>query len=112
MLFLVTNEAIDPGPLLPVESVPRYLESAILPSLEMLAQWEEEGKIKGGGVFLGERAGAFLLDAASIEEADQLLSSLPFWGLQKWQVKALRSHSSTIERARASLDRVKSVLRR
>ncbi len=111
MLFLVTNEAIEPGPLLPLEDVPGYLEGAILPSLEVLAQWEEEGKIKGGGVFLGERAGAFLLHASSTEDADQALSSLPFWGLQKWQVKALRSHSSAIERARASLDRVKSVLR-
>ena len=110
MLFLVTNEAIDPGPLLPLEDVPGYLQGAILPSLEMLAQWEEEGKIKGGGVFLAERAGAFLLEASSIEEADQLLTSLPFWGLQKWQVKPLQSHRSAIERARASLERVTSVL--
>ena len=41
------------------------------------------------------------MDADSSEEVEQLLTSLPYWGLVKVDVKPLISTSSMLERARA-----------
>jgi hypothetical protein len=88
MLFLVTGENIDAGYLLPPEQTLQAIGQAVVPSFQILAQWEQEGKVKGG-VFPGERAGAFVLEANSYEELDSMMNHLPFFGLVKWQVKPL-----------------------
>lgn len=53
---------------------------------------------KAGGIFAGQRVGAFFLEAESGEEVGQLLSSLPFWHDVTWDVTPLQSFRSTIER--------------
>jgi len=106
MQFLVTGEWVEVGALLsPAQMVP-VMDGVVLPSLEMFVQWEREGRIRGG-ILAGQRAGAFVLEAASAEEAGDLLSSLPFWGLVKWQVTALQSFASTVTRDRAATERVR-----
>ena len=107
MVFLVIGEGIDGGMLVPPQQAGQALEQQILPSLEMLCQWEAEGKIKGG-VFPGERGGAFVMEASSPEEVGNLLASLPFWPIMKWQVKAMQSFPSCVERDRAGLERMKA----
>jgi len=82
MQFLVIGESTETGPLLPAEQVVTLLEQRVLPSLEMLDKWEAEGRVRGG-VFPGERRGAHILEAASPEEANQVLTSLPFWGAKQ-----------------------------
>lgn len=99
MLFLVSGEWVEVGALLPPEQVVALIERAVVPSLEIWARWEEEGRVKGG-IFAGERAGVLVLEAASSEEVGQLLGSLPFWGMVKWHVRPLQSVRSTIERER------------
>jgi hypothetical protein len=111
MLFLVSGEWVEPGALLPAEQLPPILEQVVLPSLEMLAGWEEQGKVHGG-VFAGERAGAWVVEAASGEEIGQLLTSLPFWGLVKWQVRPLQSARSTAERDRRVAEQIKAMVGR
>jgi hypothetical protein len=94
MLFLVQGENIDPGYLLPPDQQVHAIESAVVPSFKMLAQMEKEGKLKGG-TFPGERAGACIIEAASFEELDTIMNQLPFFGLVKWQIKAVIPFSST-----------------
>jgi muconolactone delta-isomerase len=106
MLFLVTAEYTEPGPLLSPEQVVSMVENLLIPRLEMLAQWEQEGKCTGG-VFAGERAESSLLEANSAEEVGQLLSSLPFWALLKWQVRPLQSTSSAADRERRVVNQLK-----
>lgn len=108
MRFLVTAAFIDSGALLPPEVLGSLAEHAILPSLEMLAKWEKEGKIQGG-VYAGQRAGAFVVDASSNEEVGTLLASLPFWGLVNWHVTPLQSWASALERDRAGFQRAASM---
>ena len=110
MLFLVKTEYVEPGPLLPPESVLSFVEQLVIPSVEMLAQWEQEGRIRAGGVFPGERAGVAVMEADSAEEVGQLLGSLPFWGQMKWEVRALQSLSSTVERERGILEQTRAAL--
>ena len=76
MLYLVTGEWVEVGALLPPEQLVPILDEAILPSLEKLAQWEEEGKIHGG-IFTGERAGAWVMEAGSSEEVGEFWPAYP-----------------------------------
>ena len=47
------------------------------PSLEALSKMVDDKKT--GGVFAGQRMGAFIIDASSHEEVGKILASLPFW---------------------------------
>ncbi len=93
MLFLVIGDNIDPGYLLPPDQTMQALEQAVVPSFQMLAQWEQQGRAKGG-IFAGERAGGFVLEADSFEELDSMMNHLPFYGLVKWQIKPLMTFQS------------------
>jgi hypothetical protein len=108
MLFLVLGENIDSGYLTPPEQVIPVIETAVLGSFQMAAQWEQEGRIKGG-TFPGERAGGFVIEAASFEELDSLMNSLPFFGLVKWQVKPLLSFSTTVQQLQQNVARLKEM---
>ncbi len=110
MLFLVKGEWVEVGALLPPEGLVGYVEQVVVPSVEMLAQWEQEGRIRTGGVFPGERPGAWVMEADSAEEVGQLLGSLPFWGQMKWDVRAMQSLSSTVERERSILEQARAGL--
>ena len=47
-----------------------------------------------------------MIDADSSEEVDQLVTSLPHWGLVKVDVKPLISTSALLERGRAVRQRI------
>src|ERR687893_741879 len=100
MRFLVTIDATDVGVETPPERLAQVLDQMIVPSIEKLAQWEQEGRIHGGGL-TGAGGDTFLVDAASSEEVDQLVTSLPHWSLVKVDVKPLIPHSALLERVRA-----------
>jgi muconolactone delta-isomerase len=100
MRFLVTIDGSDVGVGMPPERLAQVIEHMIIPGVEKLAQWEQEGRIHGGGYTAG-RGGVFIVDADSSGEVDQLLSSLPHWGVVKVDVKPLICHSALLERARA-----------
>jgi hypothetical protein len=104
MKFLVIGHYIDPGPMLPPDQLGPLAQHVILPSLEMLADWEKDGKITGG-IFAGQRAGAFVIDSPSHEALGDLLASLPFWGVVKWDVTPLQSVRSAVKRDRVAFKR-------
>jgi muconolactone delta-isomerase len=110
MRFLVTIEASDPPVGMPPEQLGQVLDQMIIPGLEKLAQWEQEGRVHGGGYTAG-RGGVFIVDADSSEEVDQLVTSLPHWALLKVDVKPLVSASASVERVRAIRQRVQERVR-
>lgn len=73
------------------------------PSLEKLAEWEKEGKLRGG-LMVGEKEGTFIIDAHSNDDLDQILQSLPFWPLLEWNIVPLTSFSERLERDKAYLE--------
>jgi muconolactone delta-isomerase len=85
---------------MPPERLGQVLEQMVIPGIEQLGQWEQEGRIHGGAYPAG-RGGVFIVDADSIEEVDQLVTSLPHWPLVKVDVQPLIPASSLLERARA-----------
>jgi len=105
MLFLVTLDGSDIGVGMPPERLAHVVEHMVTPGLEQLVQWEQEGRIYGGG-YTAARGGVFIMDADSSEEVDQLVTSLPHWGLVKVEVKPLISTSEMVERSRAMSQRL------
>ena len=81
--YLVTQEYVDPGPLLPPEQLVGIMRMAVLPGHEAMENLRSEGKIVAGGFPVGERAIAFVLELDSPEEPDSLLQGIPFWGITK-----------------------------
>ncbi|MGA3174330.1 MAG: muconolactone Delta-isomerase family protein, partial [Syntrophorhabdales bacterium] len=80
------------GPALTVpEDMIEVLEDFVLPGFEVLKKLQSENKILAGGVPLSERAVAFIIDAASNEELDQIMRALPMWPMLEWQVTPLQS---------------------
>jgi hypothetical protein len=100
--YLVSGSYIDPGATMPPEAgVPIYTD-VIAPSLGMLADWEEAGRIRGG-VVLGERAGVFIVQAGSNKAVDEMLQSLPFWGLLDWKITPLVGFRDRLDRDMAHM---------
>jgi muconolactone delta-isomerase len=110
MRFLVTIDGSDIGAGMPPERLAQVVNQMVVPSLEQLAQWEEEGRIHGGG-YTAARGGVFMVDADSSEEVDQLVASLPYWPLVRVDVKPLVSTSSLLERGRAIGQRLQERVR-
>ncbi|HLJ66641.1 MAG TPA: hypothetical protein VKX16_04705 [Chloroflexota bacterium] len=109
MRFLVMGENIDPGYLLPPEQTVQSIEMAVIPSFQILAQWEQEGRVRGG-LYPGERAGAFILEAASFEELDAMMNQLPFFGLVKWTVKPLMDWQTTARQVAENVSQFKQMI--
>ncbi len=103
MRYFVKGEFIEPGILLPQEQFVRMLENIIIPSLEAVAKLESENKILAAGVLTGARAVVFILEAESNEDVTQLMQSLPFWGLLKWEVMPLDSFENRANQERRNL---------
>ena len=99
MRFLVHIDGSNVGVGMPPERIAQIREQMVVPGVEKLAQWEQEGKIHGGG-YTGARGSVFVIEADSIEEVDQAVTSLPHWGLVKVDVKTLISMSHILERIR------------
>jgi muconolactone delta-isomerase len=110
MRFLVTIDGTDLAAGMPPERLAQVVEQMVIPSLEQLARWEQEGRIHGGG-YTAARGGVFIVDADSSDEVDQLVTSLPYWGLVKVEVKSLISHDALLERARAVGQRLQEQVR-
>ena len=108
--FLVTGTWLQPATALSPEQVIQLREQTILPSLELIALWETQGKITGG-VLAGEQGVAFVMDAAAPAEASHTLRSLPFADLLQWQIQPLQTMQSTVEREREVIAQSKAALR-
>lgn len=90
-LYLVIGEYLDPGAMLPPQGIVQIVEQTVLPSFEAMAKLQEQKKIVAGGIYSGDRRGAFILDVADNDEASRVLMSLPFWGLVKWTLTPMQS---------------------
>jgi muconolactone delta-isomerase len=105
MRFLVTIDGSDIGVGMPPEQLAQQIDQMVIPSLEQLVQWDREGRIHGGG-YTAARGAVFMIDADSSEEVDRLLTSLPYWGLVKLDVKPLIPTSAMLERGPAMIQRL------
>ena len=107
MRYLVSGSE-GPGFASPEEAV-EILEEVVLPTFDALMKLEAQKKIAAGGLPVGDRAFIFIVEAASNEELDRLLRSLPAWGVLEWHVTPLQSFAG---RAAQERDVVKQFKKR
>jgi len=107
MRYLVSGSE-GPGFASPEEAV-EILEEVVLPTFDALRKLEAQKKIVAGGLPVGDRAFVFIAEAASNEELDRLLRSLPAWGVLEWHVTPLQSFAG---RAAQERDLVKQFKKR
>ena len=88
MKYLVIMQAVEGGPAVPPQTIVKQVEGQVFPSFEILKRLEAEGTIIGG-VCVGERRVAFIANAANNTEVDNLIKSLPLWGMATTEVTAL-----------------------
>jgi hypothetical protein len=98
-----------PGFASPEETV-EVLEKGILPTFDALMNLEEENKIIAGGLPIGDRALVFIAEAASNEELDRMLRSIPAWGVLKWEVSALQTFAGRAEQEREIVEELKRTM--
>lgn len=84
------------------------LENIILPSFDHLIRLENENKILGGGLPVGDRAFVFIIEASSNDELDKMLRNLPMWGSLDWEVTALQTFSGRAEQERTHVKVLKA----
>jgi len=89
MRYLVSGSE-GPGFASPEEAV-EILEEVVIPTFDALMKLEAQKKIAAGGLPVGDRPFVFIAEAASNEELDRLLRSLPAWGVLEWHVTPLQS---------------------
>jgi muconolactone delta-isomerase len=105
MNYLVIGSG-GPGLTVPEDMI-ELLEDYILPGFEALKKLQLENKILAGGVPVSERAVAFIIDAASNEELDQIMRALPLWPVLEWQVTPLQSFEGRAFHERRMLQQLK-----
>jgi len=107
MRYLVSGSE-GPGFASPEEAV-EILEEVVIPTFDALMKLEAQKKIAAGGLPVGDRAFIFIVEAASNEELDRLLRSIPAWGVLEWHVTPLQSFAG---RAAQERDVVKQFKKR
>lgn len=107
--YLVKAEG-GPGPDTP-EAAVELLEGFVLPTMEMVMKWEEEGKVVGG-LPVGGRAFVMIVDAASNHDLDRMLRSLPMWPLMEWHVVPLESAAGRAEIERTIVNELKEMMKK
>lgn len=106
MKYLVVGSG-GPGFASPEEEL-EVLNKVVLPSFDELIKLENEKKILGGGLPVGDRAFVFIVEAASNAELDNMLRNIPMWGSLDWEVTALQTFSGRAAQERKVLEELKA----
>ena len=108
MQFLVTMEFVEPGPLFAPQQLGQMVAEMILPSFDLLAEWQTQGKVLAGGVLVGSRTASFVIEAATHDALDQLLEGMPWWGVMKTTVAPLQTFAQRAANDRALMERIQA----
>ena len=107
MLFLVELDHVKSGAMLTPEAGCRFIEEVILPTLSRAEGLVAEKKIVAGGPVLGRISLRFIVEAASPQEVDQMVSSLPLWPLAEARVTTLVALSDRRSSVQALVENLK-----
>ena len=105
--YLVLGEGA-PGLGTPEEGI-ALLENLVLPPLDQLGA---NDAVLAGGLPVGERALAFIIEAESNAAADEIIRQLPMWSLITWEVTPLQSFGARAAIERGTVEHLKKMLER
>jgi hypothetical protein len=110
MLFMVMSEfdlshiPTDP------KQMAAFAELVLIPSLEMIQKWEEEGLILAGGIRAGGHECVYIVDVASNEQLSDYLQSMPGWTFSHIETAPLESTEHRINKMKGRLERLKALV--
>ena len=81
----------------------------MLPTLDQLGA---NDAVLAGGLPVGERALAFIIEAESNAAADEIIRQLPMWSLITWEVTPLQSFGARAAIERGTVEHLKKMLER
>lgn len=108
MQYLVHGTG-GPGFATPAETL-AVLENGIIPTFEHIMKLEANGRIVAGGLPVGDRSFAFVVEAASNEDVDEVLRDIPAWGVLDWTVTPLQSVRARADKERGVAEALRSAL--
>lgn len=85
-----------------------FIEQFILPTLELCKKLEAEKKIVAGGPLSGAIALSLIVSAESVQELDEVITSLPVWPLMETTVTPLSTFDVRMQAVRARLQQLKA----
>jgi muconolactone delta-isomerase len=106
MLFLVEMDHVKTASPMTPEAGRAFIEEVILPTLEGTGRLAAERKIVGGGPVIGRIALRLMVEAGSLAELDQMISSLPLWPLAETRVTPLVAFGERRSHVQALLKRL------
>jgi muconolactone delta-isomerase len=107
MDFLVEIDHVKPRATPTPEAGRAFIERIILPTLARAEALRAEKKIIAGGPVVGRIALRFIIEAASPQEVDRVVSSLPLWSLSEARVTPLIAFTDRRDHVRAILATLK-----
>ena len=90
----------------PEEAV-QILEKSVLPSFSAFIELKSSGRILAGGLPVAGREMAFIAEADSNEDLDQMLRDIPLWPLLTWDITPLQSFEGRAQMERDFLKHMK-----
>lgn len=85
-----------------------FIEQFILPTLELCKKLEAEKKIVAGGPLSGAVALSLMVSAESVQELDDLITSLPVWPRMETTVTPLTTFDVRMQAVRVRLEQLKA----
>ena len=85
-----------------------FIEQFILPTLELCKRFEAEKKIVAGGPLSGAIALSLIVSAESVQELDDVITSLPVWPRMETTVSPLTTFDFRMQAVSARLEQLKS----
>jgi muconolactone delta-isomerase len=107
MIFLVELDHVKPGVAPTPEAGLAFIDRIILPTLARAEALRAEKKILAGGPVVGRIALRFIVEAASLQEVDRIVSSLPLWSLSEAGVTPLIAFTERRDHVQAILNNLK-----
>jgi hypothetical protein len=107
--FLVIGKGIDYGGPIDPANFLMFSEKMVLPSIQMLTEWEDKQKVTGG-LFAAQRTGVIIVEAPSAEELSILMQSLPFWSQNTWEIIPLQTFQLGVEDVMRQVENVKKMM--
>ena len=106
MKFLVELDHIKTGELFTENTARSFIEGIIFPTIARAEQLVQEGRIIAGGPVAGRIAIRFIAEVETVQQLDQLVSSLPLWTVADTRVTPLIDFSDRRTHIQALLQRL------
>lgn len=110
MQYLVQMTLAEAGRAISAQDGLVFIESYVLPTLDMLKRLKAEGRLLAGGPVAGSIALALVFEAETVEALDALIESLPVWPRMNTTVTPLTTFDGRAEAVRPRLDRLRAMV--